>query len=182
MWKEVGSTKILNATGLDEWAYKLYSSGQNYSTTYFADYDNIAGRVCPPRVYISNANPYQTGKCLYYSKFMGQSPHYLGAHTGSDSWLYGNTSSCSSGGWRLPTIFETSASTGSSQNNYPASIPTSYMAASIGEGVPSHGSIQTWTGTTNGGMSAQIYYSWRNSIQGTGDQDGTNNYIRCVLP
>jgi hypothetical protein len=68
IWKEKGGSRILNATGLvaNGWQKQLARAGTSFTSTDFTVSSNIAGRVCPPNVFLDHNNMTVTGRCLYY--------------------------------------------------------------------------------------------------------------------
>ena len=68
IWKEKDGTRILNATGLiaNGWQKELTRAGTGFSETNFTVSSNIAGRVCPPNVFLSHSNMTAENRCLYY--------------------------------------------------------------------------------------------------------------------
>ncbi|NDE17976.1 hypothetical protein EBZ80_23925, partial [bacterium] len=200
VWREKNGTRILRATGLwssdADWQKTLVRKGNGFSATDFTTIANIAGRVCPTRVFLDHANMVASGQCLYYDAgnpaellasgiFQSgvESEDYL---TGWDSeaslgpagnptnrsWYEGNIKTCADKGMRLPTMYETTVP------SFADTMPGEPNITLDGIGVPSHPSGFTWTATPNAGAT---YYFWMWSGQSTGVHD-SNYFVRCVIP
>lgn len=181
VWKEVGSTRVLRATGMDEWAKNLNTNGKGQTAVDFTDANIgttsrlIAGRVCPPNVYIDDSNKFTTGNCVYYTPPYGQLSQ--GANHLTNVWYYANLATCSSKGMRLPTIFETTT-TNTSYATYPKGDGSPIFAQS--NGVPT--SSWTWTATSSTNW-MQHYILWNGTSTGDLINWQWNGYsIKCVLP
>jgi hypothetical protein len=211
IWKEKGGTKILNATGLvaNGWQKQLTRAGTAFTATDFTNGTNIAGRVCPPNVFLSHSNMTATGRCLYYDA--GNAAQKLNAATGtvaedfllywnnastgrgvSSSFYEGNIKTCADKGMRLPVLYETTAqvpqpftSSGPRLPNGDGITPT-YAASN---GVPS---MADWTWTASGDPGTwhygrnYIFHIWKGSTfpcDFWGCEDATFlEEVRCVLP
>jgi uncharacterized delta-60 repeat protein len=211
IWKEKGGNRILNAKGVvaDGWQKQLNRAGTAFSATDFTAGANIAGRVCPPNVFLSHSNMTATGRCLYYDA--GNAAQALNAATGtvaedfllywnntstgrgaSSSFYEGNIKTCADKGMRLPVLYETTAqvpqpftSSGPMLPNGDGINPT-YAASN---GVPS---MADWTWTASGDPGAfhygggYIYHLWKGSsfpCDIWGCEDATFlQPVRCVLP
>ena len=180
VWKEQGGSRILRANGLDEWAMRLNTSGKGLSSTTFTDPNfgtsstYLAGRVCPPNVYIDDSNKFTTTNCLYYS------PTYSGAlniNPASWEWFRANTGTCSGKYMRLPTLYETSDTSGLIQ--YFLDLLGGNPTPAGSNGVPSGGG-QAWTSTSYGQNFYQWWY-WNGSSNDVDPNHQSKNII-CVLP
>lgn len=177
VWKEQGGSRILKATGLDEWSMELNSDGKSVSSTAFTSHNigssstYIAGRVCPPNVYLSNSNKFSTNNCLYYSPAYNNAPEII-----ATSWDYfhTNASICGNKSMRMPTIYETTVNS-FSEDSYISGNPTYAGSA----GVPSGGG-QTWTATSDG---SQWYWNicWSGSSV-CYDNTLSSKKVVCVVP
>jgi hypothetical protein len=213
IWKEKGGTKILNATGLvaNGWQKGLTRAGTGFSATDFTNGANIAGRVCPPNVFLSHSEMTATGQCLYYDA--GNSAQSLDAAgtngteasdwlqqwnragTGGDkffnkpsSYFEGNIKTCADKGMRLPTLYETTVSDpgilGPLPNGDGEAGDGIWPAWAEANGVPSHSSF-TWTASAHTGDNSD-YWGW-SGTSGNGGEANPDWYIlqhsvRCVLP
>jgi hypothetical protein len=211
IWKEKSGTKILNATGLvaNGWQKQLTRAGTAFAAGDFTTGANIAGRVCPPNVFLSHSDMTATGRCLYYDA--GNAAQALNAATGtvaedfllywnntstgrgvSSSFYEGNIKTCADKGMRLPVLYETTAqvpqpftSSGPMLPNGDGITPT-YAASN---GVPS---MADWTWTASGDPGTwhygwrAIYHIWKGSsfpCDFWGCEDATFlEEVRCVLP
>jgi DNA-binding beta-propeller fold protein YncE len=211
IWKEKGGSRILNATGLvaNGWQKQLNRAGTAFSTTDFTVGANIAGRVCPPNVFLSHTNMTATGRCLYYDA--GNAAQKLNAANGtvaedfllywsdaqtgkgtSSSFYEGNIKTCADKGMRLPALYETTAPV-------PQPFTSSGPALPNGDGITpayasSYGvpSLSDWTWTASGDPGTwhygrgYIYHLWRDSsfpCDFWGCEDATFlQPVRCVLP
>lgn len=183
IWKERYGNRILKANGSDNWAMMLNPSGKGSTLTEFLGIASIAGRVCPPTVYIDDTNKFTSGNCLYYSnEFSSQtmdqngSDGILGMSTPpSDLWYTGNVAACSTLGMRLPVAFETmienTATPGGSEDNITPTFAGTF-------GVPS-GSGPTWTATSKEGVNGWWTLDNTTSSYSISSQPNT---VRCVLP
>jgi hypothetical protein len=202
VWKEVGGNRILRANGLDEWTKALNLNGRGLSATDFTDANlgsastKIAGRACPPSVYVDDTNKTATGLCLYYDG--GNAAQSLDAAGTSQtvpgsigldgyidySWYIGNIQTCASKGMRLPTLFETTSTNPGS--GMPTDVSPSWANSSTG--VPSLGGSTTWTSTTyvnnwdgHAGWNSTTAVFITNG--GEGPPPYTYSYaVRCVVP
>ncbi len=194
VWKEEGGNRILNASGKDFWAYRNKPNGKGYSATVFTDAALIAGRVCPDNVYVDDPDMFNTEKCLYYSEPSGAQKlnavdmndavnglkdwnvHTTYPQNISDPrWYIGNIKTCSDKGMRLPTIYETTAGSTTSEY-YPDSNGSPIFAGSL-NGVPT--SNPTWTATSYA-EDASTYWSW-GGFDSYDFSEPTLEVI-CVLP
>lgn len=179
IWKEQGGDRILRANGLDEWALELNSSGKGFINTEFTnhkvgtDTTIIAGRVCPPNVYIDDSNKFTTGNCLYYSPTFREAPgHNPTAH----EWFRTNFSTCSEKQMRAPVLYETTA-TGITQ--FYEDLLGGAPVYAGDKGVPSGGG-QAWSATSYGQNWFQ-YWWWNGSSSDISTTAEEKNMI-CVLP
>ena len=199
IWKQLGGIKILNATGLvsNGWQKTLNRSGNQFTTSDFTIAGGIAGRVCPPNVFLTHDDMTATGRCLYHDQ-----GNYLpalnvdsgieaedwlaewdrpetGRGTGS-SYYEGNVKVCADKGMRLPTAYETT------MNNPGIFLPTGDEGVTPiwagASGVPYGGGWYAWTASAGTSVSPG-YWRW------AGSYFGSNNYfpagtreVRCVLP
>ncbi|NBX76146.1 MAG: hypothetical protein EBQ92_06290, partial [Proteobacteria bacterium] len=208
IWKENYGTRILNSTGLVEngWQKQLTRAGTAFSETDFTTGSNIAGRVCPgltagSGVFVDFNNMVDSTRCLYYDSGNASQTLDAAATSGTEAsdWLQawnsaatgrgtghsyyeGNIKTCADKGMRLPTLYETSATTNPLQPSYPTDDgldPTHPNFAGSTNGVPSFGNW-AWTASaltyTSGG-----YWGWSGT---DGFQDYYSSYlsVRCVLP
>ncbi len=134
IWKEKGGSKILNATGLfqraNDWQKKLAPSGlSSLEDFYLFKSGEIAGRRCPPNVFMGFQKMLATKQCLYFSKGIsltlanepgstilqkwaalgGLSGNEASSGRGTDASYYEmNLTPCSEMGMRMPVAYETS--------------------------------------------------------------------------
>ena len=189
VWKKMGGSEILNATGLwsssSDWQQTLESSGSGYSGALFRDYAKIAGRACPTSVYLSSSDIAATNRCLYYDN--GNPSQTLGFSWGyprSSSWFVGNVSVCSGKGMRLPTLYEVNASSAGYFN-----LPSPQVLFG-GTRVPVHSSGKTWTATTYifyqpSPYDPNFFSAYTGGIGGFQPYPThyeNTAYVRCVLP
>jgi hypothetical protein len=207
LWKERNGNRILAASGnaSDGWQKTLNRSGVGFSANDLTDaavIEDIAGRVCPPNVFLDYDNMTATGRCLYYDA--GNAAQTLDAAgttgTEAEDWLQnwdraatgrgtgssyyeGNIQTCANKGMRLPTMYETTMTKPSSwlpTGDGLVSDPT--WAGNI-DGIPNHTSTTGYTWTASAGTYHTSDY-WR--LPGTGGCGGTKYYnscsVRCVLP
>jgi len=137
IWKEKGGSRILNATGkiANGWQKKLNRAGTGFTSEDFTDGSNINQRVCPGKtpgsgVFINFDNIVDSMRCLYYDPGNAtealdtefQNPSFVEgedwlkkwdrALTGrgsAASYYEGNIKVCADKGMRLPTLYETNA-------------------------------------------------------------------------
>ena len=134
VWKEKNGNRILKPTGLwasqSDWQKALTRAGTAFSDTHYTDVSKIAGRACPPNVFLDHNNMTATDRCLYYDA--GSLPQRLDSDgaTGAEGsdWLQswssgksgkgisasyheGNVKICADKGMRLPTLYETTVRT-----------------------------------------------------------------------
>jgi hypothetical protein len=205
IWKEKDGTKILNATGLvaNGWQLQLTRAGTAFSATDFTNGANIAGRVCPPNVFLSHSNMTATNRCLYYDA--GNTAQRLDAActagncaveasdwlrlwdkaaTGrgyNSSYYEGNIKTCADKGMRLPVMYETTMTKPNMYLPDGDSGVNPTWAGGINNGVPS-GPSWTWTASVyNYYDDSANYYAWWNVSTIGPAYDGTYS-IRCVLP
>lgn len=197
IWVEKDGTKVLKADGFDNWQMKLNIDGKGFSVDYFTSPATLAGRVCPPNVYIDDANKFATNSCMYYDdaktpeadlNAAGSSQTNLGAiglgvwsdYTGTVArWYTGNIEPCAVKGMRLPTIFETSIKKpiDPAAANFPIADGTPVWAETLG--IPNVGNYK-WTATAAKDNTG-YYVTWMENIF-------VNQHItfeksaRCVLP
>jgi DNA-binding beta-propeller fold protein YncE len=126
IWKEKDGSRILNATGLvaNGWQKRIERAGTSFTSTNFTVSSNIAGRVCPPNVFLSHSNMTATARCLYYdggndaqrldkdSGMIGENQllgwdNATSSQGSSSSYYEGNIQTCADKGMRLPTAYET---------------------------------------------------------------------------
>ncbi len=196
VWKDAGSSKILRANGLDEWAMKLNLDGKGFqgAGNEFTDYTSLAGRKCPPSVYIDDGNKVSANNCLYYT--VGYAAQALNAagttqdtastiglnnwsnyNGGGAKWYVGNIKTCSDKGMRLPAVFET-ATTTTTNSYYPSDATPTFAGAT--NGIPSHASGYTWTASASTGDNSG-YWLWSGSTTSSYAYT-VSYYVRCVLP
>ncbi len=197
VWKEVGSSRILRANGLDEWAMKLNLDGKGHlvgAGNEFTDYTSLEGRKCPPSVYIDDLNRVSSGNCLYYSVGYNFQLLYAAGTTqntastiglnswanynaGEARWYVGNIKTCSDKGMRLPALFET-ATTTTSDIDYPSDASPTFAGAS--NGIPPHTSGWAWSASAVSSNTGR-YWRWDN-ISNTVPVLNNYVYVRCALP
>jgi hypothetical protein len=202
IWKEKDGTRILNATGFiaNGWQKELSRNGMSFVTSDFTLSSIVAGRVCPPNVFIDYSNMTEAGRCLYYDA--GNPIQQLTAAGGvvgedqlvnwnesnsgrgsSPSYYEGNIKTCADKGMRLPAAYETTMNI---PGNPPAGdnldAPPSWAGGA--HGVPKVGS-HTWTASADGiaryGNSFFGFFIYQDSSSEYAM--GGNSYaVRCVLP
>ncbi len=203
VWKEVGSTRILRATGLDEWSKRLNESGRGQSATDFTDAalgtasTLIKGRVCPTHVFVDTGNMTSANNCLYYSPAYAQQRLDAASGTGitnqttsgyfglafwnvagsgngtSASWYEGNINTCASKGMRLPTLYETAVSAPS--NYKPGDATPTFNAPN---GIPSAAS---WTWTASSYTNNTNYYWIWSGPSTLGNNYDNSCYVICAI-
>lgn len=206
IWKEKDGDRILNASGMvaNGWQKKLKASGVGFDSADFTSANEIAGRACPPNVFLDYDKMTATGRCVYYdndstlvaaSIMNAWTDHGTGRQIAS-SYFELQVPMCSNKFMRLPTLYEVSLPTMSS--NLPDGdvvggvILSPVFADELG--VPS---VNTATGhsitaSAYFNVSPGIYYwSWRRpDVHDRARQSGgadirqtiPNYTIRCVLP
>jgi len=206
IWKEKCGDRILNASGLvaNGWQKKLDRPGTSFGADLTdSNYiQKITGVVCPTNVFVNYDNMATTNRCLYY--FVGfdyaweHGPfalnYYSNGVLGEDyltqwsmagtgngtgpSWYEGNVKPCADAGFRMPTLYETTATGIDSYYHFP---PTDATPIFGGNGIPF--TTFTWTSSAMDGNPGD-YYSW----SGTGDTADHIYYstqevlLMCVLP
>jgi hypothetical protein len=206
IWKEKCGDRILNASGLvaNGWQKKLDRPGTSFGADLTdSNYiQKITGVVCPTNVFVNYDNMTTTNRCLYY--FVGfdyaweHGPfalnYYSNGVLGEDyltqwsmagtgngtgpSWYEGNVKPCADAGFRMPTLYETTATGIDSYYHFP---PTDATPIFGGNGIPF--TTFTWTSSAMDGNLGD-YYSW----SGTGDTADHIYYstqevlLMCVLP
>jgi hypothetical protein len=206
IWKEKSGTKILNATGLvsNGWQKTLNRVGNALSASDFTTSSNIAGRVCPPNVFINHDLMTAADRCLYFDN--GSSVQRLDAAGTStfetSDWLQawsrpltgrgigssfyeGNIKTCADKGMRLPALYETSiseaaakASTMGSPGEY---LPTGDSITAVwaeNNGVPTNS--MNWTATAHV-PDANYFWNWHGTGGGNSSFSDTIA-ARCVVP
>ena len=187
IWKEKNGTRILNATGIvaTGWQKQLTRAGTSFSGDLVSSdiISQIAGRVCPPNVFLNHSDMTATGRCLYYDagnlqQSLDRDHSTAGGTEGVDwlrqvdqaatgagylkSYFEGNIKTCSDKGMRLPVLYETTTSFIPNTALYflPASdgIPLPSWAGA--DGVPSVGLGPTWTASANGDSVPYYYWVW----------------------
>lgn len=68
VWKEKDGSRILNASGdvTKGWQQTLNRKGLGFSGTDLTSSEHIAGRVCPPNVFLDHSSMTAGGRCMYY--------------------------------------------------------------------------------------------------------------------
>jgi fibronectin type 3 domain-containing protein len=208
IWREKSGTRILNATGLvgNGWQQTLTRAGTAFTGTAFTNTTHvgqIAGRSCPPNVFLNYSNMTVTNRCLYYDVGTGLLNLDSGGTAGveaqdwlrdwdstatgrgsSSSYFEGNIRTCADKGMRLPVAYETSMNNPGTTNtpNGDSGI-TPVWAGSVG--VPNAASVGSgWTWTASAAIPGKGYYwVW---VSSTNSSYQTYNYtgraVRCVLP
>jgi surface protein len=221
VWKEENGSRILNASGLTEkgWQKNLNRAGTAFEgdLTSSVVIAQIEGRVCPTNVFLDFSNMAATDRCLYYDtgnavQRLDDANPDTGGPSGaleSEDWLMqwsragtgratnssyfeGNIKICADKGMRLPTIYETTMTTASSNR------PTGDLIANGGSlsahptfattnGVPSFSS-HTWTASASTNHS-HLFWTWNGTASSTAYFDGWFGTcssgcrnVRCVLP
>ncbi len=199
LWTEKDGKKILKADGSDQWQLRLNPDGKNYSGITFENRDRIAGRVCPPNVYMNDADKFSLNRCLYYDaadgdaitlNASGTSQQDLGsiglgpwnATDATPRWYVGNVETCAKEGMRLSTAFEAALPTPAdfSATNYPTADGTPIFGN--GKGVPNTNAqgYFNWTATSDRNH-ADYYVVWRNA-QIADQSYAYTHKVRCVIP
>lgn len=204
IWTELNGSRILNATGLvaNGWQQTLTRAGTAFSGSNFTTGSNLAGRVCPPNVFLSHSDMVATGRCLYYDG--GNATQVLNADNGagtteaedwltdwnraatgrgtSSSYYEGNIKTCADKGMRLPTHYETTdvkPSTKRPTGDGLGSDPT-WAGSTNGVPVPTN-AIWTWTASAESSRS-NGYWGWKpNGVHDT-EPYTLPHTARCVLP
>lgn len=199
LWTEKDGNKILQANGLDQWQMRLNPNGKSYSDISFESKNLIAGRACPPNVYMNDNDKFSPNHCLYYDAgesevvtldAAGTSQQTLGsiglgawnAIDASPRWYVGNVETCAKEGMRLPTAFETALPT-------PADFSTTIFPTA--DGVPTFGDGKgvpnlndqgyfNWTATADRGHTSS-YAVWR-KVEFASQSYSYTHKIRCVIP
>jgi hypothetical protein len=208
-WKDQSSSRILNASGVaaQGWQQTLSNSGHGFSGVNLLSSTNLAGRVCPPNVFIDYNTMTATEKCLYYDagnaaqRLDAASPANGGALTnvnGEDyllnagstnntvgkgtafSYYEGNIKTCKDKGMRLPVLYESyfSASAAPTLDGV-----TPSLASAINRVLPNYNNANNFT--ASGGTSTNRYYAYSTS-NGAVSSTATEYFdaldFRCVLP
>lgn len=214
VWKEKNGNRILNATGLwssnEDWQALLDRKGTSFTDQDLTQVEMIAGRVCPPNVFLNHNNMTATGLCLYYDE--GSEPQTLdlakasGGLEGEDylqdwhiptsgrgeqaSYYEGNIKNCADKGMRLPVLYETQSSQPNTLYYQPYGINPVWP---IANGVPALIATNTWTASAHsGGFWGPIglrhytfhFWTWSNEVQHSIQnlESSFNASVRCVLP
>jgi len=204
IWKEKSGNRILNSSGLvsNGWQKQLTRAGTAFSATDFTNGANIAGRVCPPNVFVSHSNMTASNRCVYFDggsaaqlltaaggvvaedQLTGWGDANSGRGSGS-SYYEGNIATCAGKGMRLPTLYETTLPDPGWGVPSSDGIATPTWAGS--SGVPGYNGAQTWTASANL-VSGKRYWTWLESAAGNacaaGDCSGGphERVVRCVIP
>lgn len=186
VWREQNGNRILNSTGLiaNGWQKALTRAGTAFdgdftSSTYIG---KIAGRVCPPNVFLDHNNMTAENRCLFYDS--GHPGQRLDADSGTlgedyllgwnesssgrgeaSSYYEGNIKTCADLGMRLPTMYETTLSQQwwdeLVQEQLAMSLPTGDLIQNGG----SLGGYPIWAGSADGvphysaeSITASAYY------------------------
>jgi hypothetical protein len=209
IWREKSGTRILNATGLvaNGWQQTLTRAGTAFTGTAFTNTTHvakIAGRSCPPNVFLNYSNMTATNRCLYYDVGTGlldldtdrggasvEAQDWLrdwdSTATGrgsSSSYFEGNIKTCADKGMRLPVAYETSMNNPGTTNtpNGDSGI-TPVWAGSVGvPNAASEGSGWTWTASA-ARPGKGYYWVWVSpTLFSSQTYDYTGRAVRCVLP
>ncbi|NBX92346.1 MAG: hypothetical protein EB078_04660 [Proteobacteria bacterium] len=216
VWKEKNGLRILNSSGLaaSGWQKKLEKTGTSFSDNFLTESQiigRLAGRVCPPNVFLSYDNMATSGRCLYYDS--GNTPQTLTFNWGIDgidmlydwsrpttgrgelsSYYEGNIKVCADKGMRLPVVYETSVAanyytdTGQLMNanawKAPAGDPSFAVTWAGPRGVPPGPEGWTWTASaqTDGTSYQQYFRRWFRDKAGIENSSVGSSSIRCVLP
>jgi hypothetical protein len=199
VWREKNGTRILKPDGLwasdADWQKNLNRAGTAHTASSFTAVSSIAGRACPPSVFLSPSNMTASNQCLYYDT--GNPSQGLNAAEGSGifgedylsegnnpnsgngtakSWYEGNIKTCADKTMRLPTVFESGAGYFAAwSHQYPTDANPNW--ADTASGVPAAVGGSNATASSAG---AFAYWKW-------GGAPGSSSYdsgfrIRCVLP
>ncbi|NBV49962.1 hypothetical protein EBR03_01535 [bacterium] len=215
VWKKAGENLIMNASGVwspeNNWQRKLNRDGKSFSDFYLTETDikGLAGRACPPAVFLNHDNMVAKGRCLYFDAGnQKQGLSILGRPSGLESidWLSdwssqstgrgpdssyfeGNVKVCADKGMRLPVIYETTVNGAfTKQQGWapPSGDPGLNVAWAELNGVPS---FEGWTWTATAYQVPAPADGYRNYFRRwSSDQAGVetsimdNGSIRCVLP
>jgi hypothetical protein len=198
IWKELGGSRILKASGLDEWQMQLNPDGKGFSALPFTNMQQIAGRVCPKNVYVDAARPFMTDNCLYHDA--GNTPQTLNAagssqtvlgqmgladwntyNGGSLKWYVGNIQTCAAKGMRLPTLYETNCCKGFNENSY-LPVADGNPEFSPGNGIPAIATADTYTWTATASTKNPQNYLIVNPLAGFSQDYTRTAASRCVLP
>lgn len=210
IWKELGGTRILNATGYTSngWQQTLTRAGTGFSGSNFSTGSNIAGRVCPTNVFLGFSDMKAQGRCLYYDAGsaaqtldaagtnLTEAQDWLKAWNGdltgrgtNSSFFEGNIKTCADKGMRLPTMYETAMSKPDSYIPTGDGLSAEPTWSDTTNGVPSVGTGRTWTASAFASNSSPpncVYFTWSGAgasgeFTSCGYATGTGA-VRCVLP
>jgi len=216
VWKEKNGIRILNSSGLAilVWQKKLEKCGINVSENYLTEpqfISRLAGRVCPPTVFLSYDEMTISGRCLYFDS--GTPAQSLTHNWGRDaidmlydwtnpntgrgplsSYYEGNIKICADRGMRLPVIYETSlepsyrTDQGVEMNTNSWTAPTgdpSFTVTWAGpRGVPPGPEGWTWTASgyqTPSSGYTQYFRRWFWN-QASIENSSLQSAVRCVVP
>jgi hypothetical protein len=201
VWREVGGTRILRASGLwasvTDWQKTLIRRGTRFSQSDFTGVAQIAGRVCPANVFLDHDNILATNRCLYYDT--GTQTSLWGSGTGivgedflpnwSDpgtagplsnptgpSWYEGNVKSCADKGMRLPTYFEIKGKTQSSPSDGNPVFGGTRVPIPTGRSLMWSASADIYNGAFQGDPVYFMSGAW------SARPSHFSEYLRCVIP
>lgn len=204
VWVEAGSgTRVLAADGTDNWQVTLSPDGRSYSTN-LLNKANVAGRRCPPNVFVPG-NLVATGRCLYYDQGsasgirldatandlttdqttagairLGRWDSEAGGNGTGRSWYEGNIQMCAAKGMRLPTLYELSP--GPCGYGLPTDATVTQWPDVNTQVpnviVPNLGASWTWSATASTDVWQYLFIAQSCAL------NYINNpiYVRCVVP
>lgn len=187
----------------------------------------LKGRTCPPNVFYDadqdgdggagDANDFTNeSMCLYYAE-LGSGTYALNGDTSvvgttgvgdwndalsgrgtSRSWFESNHVECGNLGMRLPTIYETTGSSCTTDSGFSGTWPdcknnnvsifpfaeaSPAFANSTGSGVPSYSTPQSWTASSLYmiGGPTNVFNLWAGTSH-KGGYSGWSKYLVCALP
>jgi hypothetical protein len=196
IWKEFGGNRLLKASGSDEWQMQLNADGNSFAATPYTNIQGLAGRVCPPNVYLNAANRFANDSCLYYDAGNAAQPlHAAGVsqtdinqmglqswqnyNGGAAKWYVGNIRTCAVKGMRLPALYETTSCNSIDKQYLPLADGTPVFA--LAAGVPEvPGAEYTWSAST-AMAGADNYFSYGLN-KWAGYIYSYSYAVRCVLP
>jgi hypothetical protein len=201
IWREKDGSRILNASGLiaNGWQATLARAGTGFSTDFTSTtyIGQIAGRVCPPNVFLDFTTMTASNRCLYYDS--GNAAQSLNAATGTEAtdWLMqwnrgatgrgvnssyfeGNIKTCADKGMRLPVAYETTMiQPGSNLPTGDSITPTWALTA----GVPVYTSYALTASASLAFMpDPSGYFRWTGTGNDVNGWSNTVAAVRCVIP
>jgi hypothetical protein len=212
VWKEKNGSRLLNAAGIwtneNNWQKRLTRNGLAFSDDYLIEptlIRGLAGRVCPPNVFLSRDNMVAEGRCLYFdggnqlqalsyyygpdfqeaTDWLRDSTSPTSGRGSSSSYFEGNIKTCADKGMRLPVIYETTINGAYAKQKgwmLPSGESNLNVVWAEQNGVPSFQGW-TWTSTAIGTENNYYQYYRRWYWDETGIENASfKGYVRCVLP